>query len=171
MVCCNTCLVGKSFTQQPRIHYDETYSLMMDNITFQYLIGFDIFHKLKMRYGCYHSIPMWHFRHLYLYAWTFWVGGTALTLAQGTKLHIPYLHKITINSSHIDSHVSFTHTTHHHDTSVSSIWHTRHRLAIRVLKALYGMKQGSRVWYQTYTNEIILGIIFMGFSHDAIIPC
>jgi hypothetical protein len=31
-----------------RVHYDETYSPVMDSITFQFLISFAIFHKLKM---------------------------------------------------------------------------------------------------------------------------
>ena len=42
-------LVGKGFTQQFGVHYDETYSPVMDSITFRYLISFAIYHKLCMR--------------------------------------------------------------------------------------------------------------------------
>lgn len=44
-----TCLVGKGFTQMPGIHYDQTYSPIMDSITFRYLIFYAIFYKLKTR--------------------------------------------------------------------------------------------------------------------------
>lgn len=42
-------LVGKGFTQMSGVHYDETYSPIMENIIFCYLISFSILHELEMR--------------------------------------------------------------------------------------------------------------------------
>lgn len=41
-------LVAKGFTQTPNINYDETYSLVMSGITFQYLILLVVGLNLKM---------------------------------------------------------------------------------------------------------------------------
>ena len=42
-------LVAQSFTQRPSIDYEEAYSLVMDAITFRYLISLTIHEKLEMR--------------------------------------------------------------------------------------------------------------------------
>ena len=42
-------LVAQGFSQRPGIDYDETYSPMMDMITFRFLISLVIFEKLEMR--------------------------------------------------------------------------------------------------------------------------
>ena len=42
-------LIAQGFSQRPRIHYDETYSLVMDLIIFRFLINLVIFEKLEMR--------------------------------------------------------------------------------------------------------------------------
>ena len=46
-------LVAQGFSQRPKIDYDETYSPVMDAITFRYLISLVVYKKLEMRlYGC-----------------------------------------------------------------------------------------------------------------------
>ena len=42
-------LVAQGFSQRPGIDYDETYSPMMDTITFRFLISMAVSEKLKMR--------------------------------------------------------------------------------------------------------------------------
>ena len=42
-------LVARGFSQRPGIHYEETYSLVMDTISFRYLISFAIHEKLHMQ--------------------------------------------------------------------------------------------------------------------------
>ena len=42
-------LVAQGFSQRPRIDYDETYSPVMDAITFRYLISLVVSKKLEMR--------------------------------------------------------------------------------------------------------------------------
>ena len=43
------CLVAQGFSQRPEIDYDETYSPVMDIITFRYLINMSISEGLDMR--------------------------------------------------------------------------------------------------------------------------
>ena len=43
------CLVAQGFSQRPGIDYDETYSLVMDIITFRYLISLSVSEGLDMR--------------------------------------------------------------------------------------------------------------------------
>ena len=42
-------LVAQSFSQRPGIDYDETYSPVMDAITFRFLISLAVSEKLDMR--------------------------------------------------------------------------------------------------------------------------
>ena len=42
-------LVVQGFSQRPRIDYDETYSPVMDTITFRFLISMAISKRLEMR--------------------------------------------------------------------------------------------------------------------------
>ena len=42
-------LVAQDFSQRPEIDYEETYSLVMDTITFRYLINLVISKNLKMQ--------------------------------------------------------------------------------------------------------------------------
>ena len=42
-------LVAQGFSQRPEIDYDETYSPMMDTITFRFLISMTISERLEMR--------------------------------------------------------------------------------------------------------------------------
>ena len=42
-------LVAQGFSQRPRIDYDETYSPMMDTITFRFLISMTVSERLEMR--------------------------------------------------------------------------------------------------------------------------
>ena len=42
-------LVAQGFLQKPGINYEETYSPVMDAITFRYLISLAVFEKLDMR--------------------------------------------------------------------------------------------------------------------------
>ena len=42
-------LVAQDFSQRPGINYEETYSPVMDAITFRYLISLTVFKNLEMR--------------------------------------------------------------------------------------------------------------------------
>ena len=42
-------LVAQGFSQRPSIDYEETYSPVMDTITFRYLISLTVFEGLDMR--------------------------------------------------------------------------------------------------------------------------
>ena len=42
-------LVAQGFSQRPRIDYDETYSLVMNTITFRFLISMAVSKRLEMR--------------------------------------------------------------------------------------------------------------------------
>ena len=42
-------LVAQGFSQRPSIDYEETYSSIMDTITFRYLISLTVFEGLDMR--------------------------------------------------------------------------------------------------------------------------
>lgn len=53
------------------------------------------------------------------------------------------------------------------DAPASTIRSTSRGLAIRVLQALYGLKQSGRVWFQCFTDEMIV----LGFTHNDISPC
>ena len=44
----NACLVAQGFSQRPDINYEETYSPVMDSITFRYLIHFAVSEGLEM---------------------------------------------------------------------------------------------------------------------------
>ena len=184
-------LVGKGFTQRPGEHYDQTYSPVMDSITFRFLISFANFHKLRMRqldvataylYGTLDTT-------IYMRAPPE-LEARRRVVAQGATSHIPMLQKHILNTPHInmrqDTKVSLdaqaststsvpisndatasTSTKVQHGIKMPAVRHTPSGLAIRVLKALYGLKQSGRVWYQKFTDEMIN----MGFTHDEIAPC
>lgn len=64
--------MAKDFTQQSDCDYDQTYSPLMDAITYHYLICFVIFCKLAMRQLNVVTMYLYdqYFRHMYLHECT-----------------------------------------------------------------------------------------------------
>ena len=120
-------LVAQGFTQQFGIHYDSTYSPVMDSITFRYLIGMAVHFTLEMR--------LMDVVTAYLYG------------SLETNLYM----KVPPGLEH---------------TSLPAPIAGKHR-GVKLQRALYGLKQSGRIWYQRLRDFLISH----HFINDQLLPC
>ena len=71
-------LVSQSFSQRPGIDYEETYSPVMDVITFRYLVSLVVSEKLNMQLIDGHFVSLWGSRYGNVYESPRWISVTQI---------------------------------------------------------------------------------------------
>ena len=117
-------LVAQGFSQRPGIDYEETYSPVMDAITFRYLISM--------------VVSEGHDMHLMDVVTTYLYGKL------DTDIHMNIPEGFTLCESK-----------------------PRHMYSLKLNRALYGLKQSGRMWY----NRLSEYLITKGYVNNPICPC